>query len=81
MPPQSRTSTPVKTGVIGWGRFGRLHSLTLASLAEAELVAVVARRPESLEAMSRELPAVRGWLSRLALGSGGDLSAALDHIR
>lgn len=63
MPPANRSSTPVKTGVIGWGRFGRLHSLTLASLAEAELVAVVARRPESLAAASRELPDVRGWLS------------------
>ena len=29
---------PVKVGVIGLGRFGRLHSLTLAGLAEAELV-------------------------------------------
>lgn len=51
----------VKIGVIGMGRFGRLHSLTLAGLAEAELVAVVARRQESLDAMLQELPGVRGW--------------------
>ena len=52
---------PVKTGVIGLGRFGRLHALTLARLAEAELVGVVARRQESLAALSKELPDVPGW--------------------
>jgi predicted dehydrogenase len=54
---------PVKVGVIGLGRFGRLHSLTLAGLAEAELVAVVARRQESLDALAQELPGIRGWTS------------------
>ncbi|GDY07998.1 hypothetical protein LBMAG52_14840 [Planctomycetia bacterium] len=53
---------PVKIGVIGLGRFGRLHSLTLAGLAEAELVGVVARRQASLDNLRRELPDVRGWL-------------------
>lgn len=74
MPSTERSASPVKVGVIGWGRFGRLHSLTLASLAEAELVAVVARRAESLEAMSRELPGVRGWLSldEAIAGSGAE---------
>ncbi len=52
---------PVKIGVIGLGRFGRLHSLTLSKLAEAELVAIVARRPESLTKLQTELPGVRGW--------------------
>ncbi len=52
---------PVKIGVIGLGRFGRLHALTLSRLAEAELVAVVARRQESLAAISKELPDVPGW--------------------
>lgn len=54
---------PVKLGVIGLGRFGRLHSLTAEQLAEAELVAVVARRQESLDALAGELPRVRGWLN------------------
>ena len=54
---------PVKVGVIGLGRFGRLHALTLAGLAEAELVALVARRQESLDAIAQELPGVRGWKS------------------
>ncbi len=54
-------SQPVKIGVIGLGRFGRLHSLTLAGLAEAELVGVVARRTASLEALAKELPTVPGW--------------------
>ena len=52
---------PVKIGVIGLGRFGRLHSLTLAGLAEAELVGMVARRQASLQAMAEELPGVPGW--------------------
>jgi predicted dehydrogenase len=43
---------PVKIGVVGLGRFGRLHALTLAGLAEAELVALVARRPASLESLA-----------------------------
>lgn len=52
---------PVRIGVIGLGRFGRLHSLTLAGLAEAQLVALVARRQASLDALSQELPGVPGW--------------------
>lgn len=55
--------SPVKTAVVGLGRFGRLHSLTLAGLAEAELVGVVARRDESLQALAPELPGVPGWTS------------------
>ena len=54
---------PVKTGVVGLGRFGRLHALTLAGLVEAELVALVARRQESLDAVAHELPGVPGWTS------------------
>ncbi|WP_157605368.1 Gfo/Idh/MocA family protein [Schlesneria paludicola] len=52
----------VKVGVVGLGRFGRLHALTLAGLAETELVAVVARRQTSLDAIRSELPEVPGWL-------------------
>ncbi|MCH2213362.1 MAG: Gfo/Idh/MocA family oxidoreductase [Fuerstiella sp.] len=56
-------SAPVKLGVIGLGRFGRLHALTAAGIAEAELVALVARRQDSLDKMARELPGIRGWTS------------------
>jgi len=52
---------PVKVGVVGLGRFGRLHALTLPRLAEAELVALVARRQASLDALAPELPGVPGW--------------------
>ena len=52
---------PVKIGVIGLGRFGRLHSLTVAGLAEANLVGLVAKREESLRAIAAELPHVPGW--------------------
>jgi predicted dehydrogenase len=52
----------VKIGVIGLGRFGRLHAMTLSGLAEAELVGVVARRKESLDKLKAELPDVPGWL-------------------
>lgn len=52
---------PVRIGVIGLGRFGRLHALTLSRLAEATLVGLVARRQASLDALSAELPGVPGW--------------------
>lgn len=55
------SAPPVKIGVIGLGRFGRLHALTLARLAESELVALVARRQASLDALADELPGVPGW--------------------
>ncbi len=66
--------TPVKMGVIGLGRFGRLHALTIAGLAEAELVGLVARREGSLEALSKELPGVPGWtdLERAIQESGAE---------
>src|SRR6478672_6825021 len=51
----------VKIGVVGLGRFGRLHALTLARLAEAELVGLVARRQASLDSLAAELPGIRGW--------------------
>lgn len=53
--------SPVKTAVVGLGRFGRLHALTLNGLAEADLVGVVARREESIETLKSELPDVPGW--------------------
>src|SRR3954452_18592575 len=52
---------PVQIGVVGLGRFGRLHALTLARIAEADLVALVARRRASLDALAAELPGVPGW--------------------
>ena len=65
---------PVKIGVIGLGRFGRLHALTLAGLAEAELVGLVARRQASLDALASELPGVQGWtnLERAIAESGAE---------
>ena len=54
---------PVRIGVVGLGRFGRLHALTLARLAEAELVGLVARRQTNLDRLSAELPGIRGWTS------------------
>src|SRR5262245_9304191 len=56
-----KTFAPGKVGVIGLGRFGRLHALTLARLAEADLVALVARRQASLDALAPDLPGVPGW--------------------
>jgi predicted dehydrogenase len=52
---------PVRIGVVGLGRFGRLHSLTAMGLNEAELVGVVARREASLQKIAPELPGVAGW--------------------
>jgi predicted dehydrogenase len=56
-----KSFAPVKIGVLGLGRFGRLHALTLARLAEADLVALVARRRTSLDSLASELPGVPGW--------------------
>lgn len=53
---------PVPVGVVGMGSFGTLHALTLAGLAESELVAVVARRQESLDAFDDRLPGIPAWL-------------------
>jgi predicted dehydrogenase len=53
---------PVRVGVIGLGGFGRQHARTLAGIAEAELVAVVARRQESLDLTRERLPDIPGWL-------------------
>ncbi|MFT5469454.1 MAG: putative dehydrogenase [Verrucomicrobiales bacterium] len=52
---------PIKIGVIGLGRFGRLHALTLAGLAEADLTGLVGRRQASLDALAEEIPGVPGW--------------------
>jgi predicted dehydrogenase len=54
---------PVRIGVVGLGRFGRLHALTLARLAEADLVALVARRQATLDGLAAELPGTPGWTS------------------
>lgn len=59
---------PVRIGVIGVGRFGRLHARTLAGIAEAELVALVVRDPAQQAVIGHELPGVPIW---------GDLSEAL----
>jgi len=53
---------PVRVGVIGLGGFGRQHACTVAGVAEAELVALVARRQESLDTVAPLLPGVPGWL-------------------
>jgi predicted dehydrogenase len=79
-------SSPVKIGVVGLGRFGRLHSLTIAGLAEANLVGVVARRQDSLDAMASELPDVPGWtnLERAIHESGAEAwvvaSSTASHV-
>lgn len=77
---------PVRVGVIGLGRFGRLHSLTATSLSEMELVAVVARRSASLDALRTELPHVPGWtdLDRAVNESGAEAwivaCSTADHV-
>ena len=60
-----------KIGVVGVGNFGRLHALTLAGLAEAELVALVDNREAALTKISRELPGVPTW---------SDLNEALHEV-
>jgi predicted dehydrogenase len=61
--PKPQTSDRVRIGVVGVGNFGRLHALTLAGLAEAELVAVVDDRESALNAIGEELPGVPAWVN------------------
>jgi predicted dehydrogenase len=80
------SAQPVKIGVVGLGRFGRLHALTAAGLSEAELVALVARRPAALDALTKELPGVPGWtdLDRALLESEAEAwivaCTTADHV-
>jgi len=61
--PVSETgSGPIRVGVVGLGRFGMLHARTLSALDEFELVAVVARRAESVAAARERLPSTPGYL-------------------
>jgi len=61
-----------KCGVIGMGRFGNLHARTLAALDEVDLVAIVARRQESLDEARGDLPEVKGYLDLdLAISDSG----------
>lgn len=53
---------PVRIGIIGLGHFGRQHAFTAAGIAEANLVALVARRQASLDAVRNRLENVPGWL-------------------
>ena len=83
----SRAFPPVKIGVVGLGRFGRLHAQTVAGLMEAELVAVVARRQVSLDELSHEIPGVPGWLDLDRAIAESDAEAWIvacstaDHVR
>lgn len=56
----------IRIGVVGLGSFGRLHALTLAGLAEAELVALVDSREAALAELHQQLPGVPGWASLAA---------------
>lgn len=67
---QNRKSK-IRIGVVGLGSFGRLHALTLAGLAEAELVALVDSWEIALAELRQQLPEIPGWTS---------LSAALAEV-
>ncbi|MFN8454971.1 MAG: Gfo/Idh/MocA family oxidoreductase [Anaerolineae bacterium] len=60
--PISSLQLPTRIGVVGLGNFGRLHALTLAGLAEAELVAVVDSRESAVAELRQQLPQVPGWI-------------------
>lgn len=66
----SVTFEPVKIGIVGVGNFGRLHALTLAGMAEAELVAMVGRDRNKLNRLQQEFPGVQIWT---------DLDAAINE--
>ena len=49
----------IRMGVVGLGNFGRLHALTLAGLAEAELVAL---RAGGLIPIARQYPGAQEFV-------------------
>jgi predicted dehydrogenase len=53
--------SPVRLVVIGVGNFGSLHAITLAGLAEAELVGVVDADPRALHALRQRLPDITAY--------------------
>jgi len=60
---------PVRIAVVGLGNFGRLHALTLSSLAEAKLVGLVDQRSEALAAAQAQFAKVPVWNDiELAIG-------------
>jgi len=62
----------IKCGVIGLGRFGRLHALTLLSLENVHLTAVVARRQDSVDKLLEEIPSTTGYTNLdTAIGQSG----------
>jgi predicted dehydrogenase len=68
-------TNPVRIGVVGVGNFGRLHALTLAGLAEAQLVDIVDRDEVARDWVRRELPdTTQFWtdLERALDGSGAE---------
>ncbi len=66
---------PVRVGVVGVGRFGRLHARTLYGLAEAELAALVIRDPAAQAAIRAELPGAPIWSSLDAALAEADVEA------
>ncbi len=71
----ARMQSPVKLGVVGLGAFGTLHARTVLGLAEAELVAVVARRQASLDAFAAVAPEVPGYLDVVQAAQRSDAEA------
>ena len=57
----SARGAPVRLGIVGMGQFGRLHALTAARVAEVRLVALVARRAESLSNLGEPLSDIACW--------------------
>jgi predicted dehydrogenase len=65
-------TNPVRIGVVGVGNFGRPHALTLAGLAEAQLVAIVDRDDAARNWARREFPGAQFWTKlEPALGESG----------
>ncbi len=66
---------PVKIGVVGLGFFGKLHAQTITGLAETELVALCARRQESLDEAKHLGLDAPGWMDLRKAVSESDADA------
>jgi predicted dehydrogenase len=66
---------PIRWGVIGVGRFGRLHARVAASLPQVQLVAICNRNSEKLAVAHSEFPATRPFTDYRQLLESSEIDA------
>ena len=68
-------SERVRVGLVGLGRFGKLHAAMLAALPGVELAAVCDPQPDEVAALSARYEGVRGFTDCKEMLNATDLDA------